>query len=243
MLASLICFQIKATFFVGTFIFLATPSVFLSLFHRKYVNKLLIAALASIPLGGFVDYIMEQTGGWFAPYSVFGNFKLFHYIIPDLVIWFFFYVYFVLIYYESFIHKKKKVKLYYPHMKYFLLGMVLLIAIFVWTNAFNPALLKIDYFYIKFGIFFCIIPITLVLAKFPKFWAKFFQTGTYFFYFSSIYEFTGLVLNQWTFPGKNQYIGFIQILSYRIPFEEFFVWILLGALAILSFYEFFDDGE
>jgi len=32
-------------------------------------------------------------------------------------------------------------------------------------------------------------------------------------------------------------------LGYSMPFEEFFFWIILSTIAILSFYEFFDDDR
>jgi hypothetical protein len=46
-------------------------------------------------------------------------------------------------------------------------------------------------------------------------------------------------LGQWSFPGK--FIGWIDLFGVRFPFEEFLIWIVLGAAGVLAWYELFDD--
>lgn len=50
------------------------------------------------------------------------------------------------------------------------------------------------------------------------------------------------MLGQWTFPG-DQFIGWVNMLGVRFPFEELLFWFMLAAIGILSYYEFFDDNR
>jgi hypothetical protein len=61
-------------------------------------------------------------------------------------------------------------------------------------------------------------------------------------YLALMFELTGLELQLWTFPGTH-FIGWVDLLGYKFPFEEFFFWFVLSAITILSYYEFFDDNR
>jgi len=130
--------------------------------------------------------------------------------------------------------------MYYPQLKYLYVGSLALLVLFFTLLYFNQSLLRIPYFFVVMGLLFVIAPIAMAVSKFHNRWVKFAKTAVYFFFFSIIYELTALALNQWYYPG-HQFIGFITIFGLGFPFEEFFFWILLGAICILSWYEFFDD--
>ena len=85
-----------------------------------------------------------------------------------------------------------------------------------------------------------LIPLLISLFKFPNLSKKFFLAGSYFFFFAFVYELTALKLGWWKFIG-NDFIGWVSIFKLSFPFEELFFWFLLLAMAILSYYEFFDD--
>jgi len=53
---------------------------------------------------------------------------------------------------------------------------------------------------------------------------------------------TALQLGWWDFPGSN-FIGWVSIFNIRFPLEELIFWLFLFAMAILTYYEFFDDDE
>jgi hypothetical protein len=116
-----------------------------------------------------------------------------------------------------------------------------ILSIFLIVKTLDASLLRIPYFYFITGIVLGIIPITAVLLKFPNLFTKFAKAAVYFLFVSLIWEFVAVPLEQWTFPG--QFIGWINLFGVRFPFEEFFVWMILGAMAVLSFYEFFDDDR
>ena len=57
-----------------------------------------------------------------------------------------------------------------------------------------------------------------------------------------MYELTALKLGWWDFPSRD-FVGWVSILGTRFPLEEFVFWLCLFAMAILTYYEFFDDDQ
>ena len=160
--------------------------------------------------------------------------------IEDLI-WGFLLVYSVIIFYEHFLDKGKH-NLVDKRLKYFILPIITLLLIFFLLYFFNPNLLRLNYAYLWMGIILIFIPSITFLSFFPKLLSKYVKTGSYFFVLAFIFELTALQLNQWTFPGTH-FIGWVQIAGHAFPFEEFFFWFVLVAIAILSYYEFFDDDR
>ena len=241
-LGSIISLLVKANYFISIIIFFGIPAAYLSYKTQKFIKKIaLFSAVLAIPLTIVIDYVMEITGGWFTPSSIFGSFRLFGYVMIDDLVWAFLYVYLVAIFYEYFLDEKCTPKLYYPRLKYLFIGTLFILGIFIFLYNSKPSLLQIDYFYLKVGVVLGLIPIILLLLNFPKLYAKFFKTAAYFFFLTFVFEITALKLGQWTFPASNQFIGFVSILGTHFPLEELFFWVVLGALAVLSYYELFDE--
>ncbi len=240
-IASIISFLVKANYFVSIILFFGLPSVYLSFRDKGLIKKsILFSGLFGVPFAIIINYIAILSRTWWTP-TIF-PFKLFGIISIDDFLWVFLYVYFIVMYYEYFLEHKFKDKLYYPYFKYLIIGILTLFLIFSIVIFINPHLLNINYYYLKMGIIAMALPIIMVLLKFPNLFTKFFKAGAYFFYLSFIYEVTALRLKLWDFPA-NSFIGFVNIFGVQFPFEEFFFWIMLGAIAILSYYEFFDDDK
>jgi hypothetical protein len=87
-----------------------------------------------------------------------------------------------------------------------------------------------------------ILPIITFISKFPRLLGKFLKTAVYFFYLNVLFEFAGLKLGNWVFPGQN-YIGTINFFGNTVPYEEIIAWWMLIAVGILTYYEFFDDDR
>ena len=185
---------------------------------------------------------MEQTGGWLT-YSIFGSFRLFDYVIVDQIVWVFLYVYFVGLFYEVFIDQHKTVGTIPSKFKPFAIFMSVILGLFVLTHYFSPALLNIDYFYLKLGLI-GMIPLVIGLFKIPEAFGGILRAGVYFFILSLVYELTALSLGQWSFPAENQFIGVVQVFGIRFPFEELFFWIIIGAVAVVAYYKLVaENGE
>jgi len=242
--ASLLSFLINANTLVSTLLFFGLPSAYLSWRKPAFIKKVAIFSLIlSIPVAIFFDYIMEVTGGWYLPHSVFDPYRLFGFVVLEQFIWLFLYAYFIAIFSETFLERHKPRTSFDKHLKYLAIIMWGLLGIFLILYFSNPALLRIDYFYLKIGIVLGLIPIIIGFIRMPTLIARFFITGAYFFILSLIYELTALALGQWSFPAEKQFIGMLNFGGLRFPFEEFFFWILLGAMATLTWYEFFADDE
>lgn len=241
-IAAILSFLFKANFFVSTIIFFGLPAIYLSFKNKNLIKKsAFFAVLFGLPLTIVIDYVLSISNTWFIPKSVFPV-RLFGVVTIDMLLWGFLYLYFIVMYYEYFLEHKFKDKLYYPNMKYLIIGSFGLLFALLTIIILNPALLNVQYFYLKVGLILGIIPIISVLLKFPNLVTKFLKTGAYFFYLSFIYEITAVKLGQWTFPG-NSFIGWVTIFGANFPLEELLFWIILCAISVLSYYEFFDDDR
>ena len=241
-IAAILSLLLKANILVSILLFMVIPSAYLSIININAIRKAAIFSFAlSIPLAIIVDHIMEQTGGWFLPYSVFGSLRILEFVTIEQIIWLLFYLYFIVMFYETFLEKECANKPYFSKFKYLIITLYLSLGLFVMFHFLRPELLKIDYFYLKFGLIFGALPVLLMFLKFPALYSKLLRAGAYFFYFSFIYEITALNLGQWEFPAANQLIGYINLFGLKFPYEELIFWMILGGIGALVYYEFFDD--
>jgi hypothetical protein len=106
-----------------------------------------------------------------------------------------------------------------------------------------PQLFSIQYFYLVCGVFTVLIPITLFLMKYPGLRSKFVVTGSYFFYLGLVYEFTALARYWWFFPSDSKYLGIVSVFGVSFPLEELLFSLMLYSVAVVAWYEFFDDDR
>lgn len=240
-IGSMLAFLLNINTTNSVVIFFVIPSIYLSFRERRHILKAIVFSIFGTPLIILIDYIAEITNAWLIPDSVL-SYRLFDFVTLEVIIWMFFHLYFVIIFYEYFIDKHKTDKLWLPKIKYFVsivAGLSLLFLILLFSY---PQALYIPYWYLLMGIVLILIPITLQGYNFPRVFLKFLKVAAYFFYLTFIYEITALKLGWWSFPGR-QYVGWVYFFGVKFPFEEFFFWLMLTAIAILSCYEFFDDDE
>ncbi len=240
--AALLSFAFSANTLVSTLFFFGIPALYLS-FRNPHCIRMagIFALLFGIPAVIVLDYVMEITQGWYIPHSVLDPYRIFGQVSVEQLIWIFLYIYFVAMFYEMFLDKTCTHRLYWPKLKYLILATYFLFGLFVIIHLTRHELLNINYFYLKFGIILGLIPIAAALWKHSSLYAPLFKTGAYFFYLSFIYEVTALTLGQWTFPAANQFIGFITIAGTQFPLEELLFWILLGSMAVISYYRLFGE--
>ncbi|MCK4588924.1 MAG: hypothetical protein KAT77_00650 [Nanoarchaeota archaeon] len=240
-IASLLSLLLRPNNLISILLFFGLPAVYLSFLAKKHIKKSLIFSLViGIPFTIIIDYIANLTKTWDAP-TLFG-FKIFNHIIIEDLIWGIVWVYFILIFYEYFLDQHVTKKNYNKNLKYLIIFLLILSVLFFFFLIINPLLLHIPYFYLVMGILVILLPLIFVLFEFPVLLTKFLKTGAYFFFLSFAYEITALKLGWWDFPGT-EFIGWVEFLGLRFPFEELFFWIILGAMAVLAWYEFFDDDR
>jgi hypothetical protein len=228
----------KVNFLISILLFFGLPSIWLSYRTPSQVKKTgLFSLILSIPLGIFIDYIATTDHSWFVPTTIF-PLRLFGVVPIEDLIWGFFLIYSIVIFYEHFLDKGKH-ELVDRKMKYLIWPLVVLMLVFFTILFTKPDLLVIPYAYFWLGAIFFILPSITFLSFFPRLLSKYVKTASYFFLLSLLFELTGLQLNQWIFPGSH-FIGWVELFGYRFPFEEFFFWFVMGAIGVLSYYEFFD---
>jgi hypothetical protein len=235
---------VNSNFFLSIIFFLGIPAIYLSFRNKKFVIKSLIPSLIiACPLMILIEYFGHISLAWSFPPSIF-PFKIFGIVILEVLFWIFFNVYYVIIFYESFLDHHITKRLWEPKFKYLLITILAIFIIFLFF-AFNTTQTKIPYFYFLFGILLFGLPVGLQLANYShtkKVIVKILKASAYFFYLSFIYEILALRYGWWNFPS-NDYIGWLEIFGVRFPLEEFIWWILLFAFAMLVYYEYFDDDE
>lgn len=239
--AGAISLVMRANFFTSLFLFFGLPTLFLSYRNKEKLKKALLFSLSALIIVVVLDYICDITGIWLVTDSII-EYRLLGQVTIENIIWFPLWTLFIIMYYEYFFELTDRDVLYKPRLKYLYLIFSSLLAIFLVIYLINKDWLYIQYFYLKFGLVLVVLPILLTLFNYPRLFIKLIKTGIYFFYLSLTYEITALHLNQWIFPGQG-IVGRVFIGPIFFPLEELFFWMVLGAIGILSYYEFFDDDD
>jgi hypothetical protein len=238
-LASLISIIFKTSFFISVLLFFGGQAIYFSLKNKRKALKAIIFCLFATPLIFIIDYFASWDNSWIIP-TVF-SFKILGTNSLEGFIWSWFYIYTIIMFYEHFLEKTKDV-LIHPRMKYALIFISSIVGVFVIGRIFLQNMISTRYFYFIGALIGWLFPTFMMLIRHPTLIRKYLITGSYFLYLSILEEIVGQTLNHWYFPGTN-FIGWINFFSHKIPLEEFVVFIILGAMGVLSYYEFFDDDR
>jgi hypothetical protein len=148
----------------------------------------------------------------------------------------------MIMFYEYFLDTHRDRKIWRVRMKYLLGVASVFFVLFIFLFFVYPSALHLPFFYLWVGLIFFLLPVVVELFRRPKLSGKIFIVAGYFFLVALVYEITALKLGWWSFPGPD-FIGWVEIVGARFPFEEFFFWLVLTAAAAISLYEFYDDDE
>jgi hypothetical protein len=242
LLATLITIVFKTNQVISLLLFFILPSVYLTIREPKFLRKGLIIILATIPFCFIIDYFAIRDGSWWV-YSIFPV-RLMNGIPVEDFIWCASWFYYIIIFYEFFIdqyHSQEDAPINKRYKKLifgWMASLLIFLLLFIHINSY----LEIPYFYLVFTVALGIIPLSIALIKKPKFIPKYAKTIAYFFPVNFLHEISALSANQWFFPG-NHFIGWVEITRFRFPFEEFILWMLLGASYLLVWYEYFVDDN
>lgn len=229
----------QASFTASIFIFYGPLALWLSIRTPHRILKTLIFSIVlAIPFTIIIDSLAVQSQTWFIPKSVFSS-RLFGIVAYEQFMFGLMWTYSIVIFFEHFLDKGKH-ELIDRRMKYLIWPMIMALMIFIWVILSSPEILNIPYVYLWIGLLLGILPILASLDRFPRLASKYIKVAAYFFYHSMLYELTALQLEQWEFPG-NSFVGWVNIGSHRFPLEEFFFWMILGAVTIVAYFEYFDD--
>ncbi|MCR4325508.1 MAG: hypothetical protein NUV59_01745 [Patescibacteria group bacterium] len=228
--------------FNSVMVFFGVPSLYLTIRAFRHARKaILFSLIASTPAIIVIDYIAQSTGQWIIPDSIL-PFRLLGVVTIEVVVWAVLNFYLVVMFYEHFLDRHFTNGVWYPRMKYLTAFTTGTLLIFFVLYFYLPTSLGIPYFYLVFGTTLILLPVVIQMFTHAKMDLKFFKAAAYFFYLTFLYEVTALQLGWWNFPSL-EFIGWVSIFNVSFPIEELLFWLFLFAMAILSFYEFFDDDE
>jgi len=230
----------KLNYLISALLYLAVPSIYLSIKRPAIIKKTLIfSSFFAPPIVLIFNYLAHVSGAWYEP-SVIGVRVLGVFPI-DTFIWGFLYCYFIIVFYESFFDNDRNKKIFSHNTKKIFYVISVMLFIFCLTYIFNKDVLNIKYFYILFVLLFFLVPTIKILYNLPLIFDKVILQGIYFLILSIIYELTAIYNKQWHFPGK-YYVGFVELFGLKFPFEEF-LWLVLAVPAVISVYEYYVDDR
>jgi hypothetical protein len=217
------------------------PIVYLGIRKKKNWKKLLIASATFGMLFGLaLSFYAEATKSWSTYTPVFG-FRVFGLSSLEEIIGQGMMAMIIFTFYEHFFDNENNKNLNKRYISAILIGLIGT-SILIITRYIAPA--KFDTFeypYVVIGTI-AIIPLIYAVIKKPALLPKLGLTALYFFMFWLVIEFQAVAYNYWMYPGN--YIGWVEILGVRYPFEELFYWMLLYAPTLVVYYEFsMDDGK
>jgi hypothetical protein len=197
-----------------------------------------------LPLGTIIDYCMEVTGAWLLNDSIM-DYHLFGYVYIEQLHWLSLYAFFTISFYRVFGNTlEESAKTTSPLKLRYLAGwhgFLMVVFVIIWLV--NPALLIINYFYLKAGMVIGVLPTIYCFIRYPTIWRRFVFPTIYFAYFALIYEIVSLHFTHWSFPAEEQFLFMINLGGHKFPFEELFFWILFGSTFSLAYYEVFIGRE
>ncbi len=232
-IAILISLFLHANFLITMLLYFAIPSIYFSYKTPLAIKKTMLIALWALPITLFLDYLAFLNETWSVP-TIF-PFRILGLIPLEDFIFSFLFVYFVVILKEHFFEKTHNPN-YYKLIRYGITVIIFLIVFFI-LYFYSPNILRIPYYYLWLVIAVFLLPIIITSIIFPKLRKIMALIGLYFFLIMLPYELVALHLGLWSFPAVD-YIGFIRILGFRFPIEEFLTWEILAAAAVICYAEF-----
>lgn len=237
----------ETSFLISILLFFAIPSLWLTVRNIRKTTILKKAAKFSlvlgIPMATVVDYIAVVNKQWFIPESFF-SYRLFDVVVVEQYIFTLLIFYYIVLFYEHFLDRGENHGSA-PGLK--ILGSVywgVLLVVIVTIIVF-PGTLSFPYAYTIMGFVVGVIPLIIFFVRYnrPILYKKFVIAGAYFFVVLTAFELVAIELGQWVFPKEGDFIGSVTLFGYTFPFEEFFLWLILFTVGLLSYYEYFSDDR
>ncbi|MFZ3019949.1 MAG: hypothetical protein WA051_00260 [Minisyncoccia bacterium] len=231
-------------YLISVLLFYFAPALYLIIRYRNYsfeLKDLIFTIVFATPFAIVVDYIGTISGLWLAPSSII--LPRFLGVIPlEDFLWMFTGTYLIIILYQSFFDRGKH-ELVDHKIWRFILPATMLMGLFLYLVDVNYQIFfwPGKYTYLVLCSVFFLFPATLFLSRYPKFFKKILAVTSYFFYVTFLFEFTATYLKQWIFTGS-YIVNPISLFGFgSVAIEELFFVGIVGPIAAIAFYEYFDD--
>ncbi len=238
-IATAITITFSTSQIVSLFFFFILPSLYLTIRQPSLLVKAGLITLSTIPFTIIIDFFAIQDGSWWVE-TIF-PFRYLNGIPLEDFIWCASWFYYVIAIYETFIDRSSTDSPPSKRAKTLVFGWFLAGSLFLFIYPLISHLV-IPYFYAFFSFILGLIPLAFFLVHYPKLWRKFSLLAAWLFVVNILHEISALTTHQWYFPGHH-FIGWVQLFSFQFPIEEFMLWMILGAMYLLAWYEYFVDDR
>jgi hypothetical protein len=239
LIGTLLIISFRSSYLVATLLFYGLLAAYLSYRTPDMIGKTaLFSFIFSLPISVVANYLAIADKTWFVNSTIFPV-RILNGIPIDDMIFMFIYTYTLVIFYEHFLDKGKH-ELIDTRMKYLVWPIVIIfILFFILVLGKNNLAIPYSYFW---GGLIVLVPVTAtMIAICPRILSKYVKVGAYFFILGLIFILLGVHLNLWEYPGTH-FIGWLHFGSTRFPIEELMYWLILLAIGIISYFEFFDNN-
>lgn len=240
-IAVVIGLNVPMNFFFSLLLFMGLPAFYLSVRAPQYIKNTLLFSLVTIPILIVIDYIAHRNGAWLIPGSIFSH-RLFGYVTFEAVFWLALQTYFTIIFYEYFVDHHVDKQAWHPRTGMLLRVFAVIGVVFLAIVTTYPDYLHIRYAYLIIAGLLGALPLIVQAFEFPKVTLKIARVAPYFFYLCLLYEIVAVKVGWWSFPGTD-FVGWVSFFGVSFPFEEFFFWIVISSVVLLTYYEFCDNDE
>lgn len=240
LISLILVYNLSLSFPISSFLFYAVPSIYLSIKKPKIIKKSLIFTIIIVgTISWMLCYMAFLDGSWYSDYSAR---RLLDGSIPIEDIFFgFWWVYFGVVFWEFFLDHHKKI-IIPQKVKYLIVLLSMALVAFLVLYVSNSKYLNQPFFYLKSGLVLVVLPLLFVLIKYPRMLRKLLIIGLYFFCITFVFEWLGLKLNHWWFPGKN-FFAIATLADKSLPWEEILFFFVLGIPGLVCWYEIFADDR
>lgn len=222
----------------STILFFGLPAGYISWKRKDLISRTLIYSFTIAVISILTDYLAEQDQSWVST-TMFDT-RVAGIVPIEALVWMFAFTYLIVAYYLYFFDTKK----HKPIGKRLYLVFGAAIAVLVWLLATIVMELdfRIEFYYIKFGLAFLLLPLILFIATYPRYLKTFLKITPYFFMIGLVNLLVSLDQGHWSYPGEN-FVGWVTIASLRFPIEELVFWIILFPSFLISQFELFNNDD
>ncbi len=206
------------------------PTVYLLIRYPAIRQTTVLFSLTLFVIFLLMAVVIQTNFGWYIPptFPVSDPLNIFFQMFG----WFLFWIFLVVSVYQVFVDVRSGQPKIGRKYKFLLALVAISFLAFV---AFLPVSHKINFIYGIVAGLVIVPPLVHVIMAHPKLIPKIVKVTMVFFSLSIVYEFVGLKLGWWWFPGK--YIIVFNFFGNPLPLEEIVLWISFGAAAVVSYYE------
>lgn len=235
---AILTLSLPLNLFESTLLFFSPAALYISWRRPDIIKRSLVYALTITVISIMTDYLAERDQSWVSS-SIF-HVRLAGSVPIEALVWLFLLTYLIIAYYQYF-YDHLSHKLIGKRMPYVFLGALAVIA-WLGLTAVVDVHFTIEYYYIKFGLAFILLPLLAFTFYFPRYLSIFLKTAPYFIILGLLNILVSLHKGYWSYPGQH-FIGWVQLGNYRFPLEELVFWIILYHAFTICQFEFFDNDH